>query len=69
MLRFRELDDRGPIACELGDSGRSVAFVRAFHVGPRFTAASTAEGGSMKQQPGYVRTYLHRGIARGRRAS
>ena len=67
MVQFRELDDRVPFANQLGQSGGPVVFMNTFHVAPEdvegFMAAWKADGEFMKQQPGFISTQLHRGIA------
>lgn len=67
MVQFRELDDRVPFAAQLGESGGPMVFMNVFHVAPEeveeFMAAWTADGEFMKEQPGYISTQLHRGVA------
>lgn len=67
MVQFRELDDRIPFASQLGESEGPIVFMNTFHVAPgdvdAFMEAWKADGEFMQEQPGYISTQLHRGIA------
>jgi heme-degrading monooxygenase HmoA len=67
MDTFRELDERVPFAQQLGEETGPIVFFNIFRVAPEdvdaFLAAWKVDGEFMQQQPGYVSTQLHRGIA------
>lgn len=67
MVIFRELDDAVPFAKQLRQEQRPAVFMNTFHVAAEdveaFMEAWTADGELMKEQPGYISTQLHRGIA------
>ena len=67
MVAFRELDERIAFAQQLGATDAPVVLVNVFHVAPGdvddFIGAWSGDAGFMQQQPGFVSTQLHRGIA------
>jgi heme-degrading monooxygenase HmoA len=68
VVVFREVDERAPFGQQLGQgSGGPIVFINTFRVVPEdvdaFLEAWTIDGEFMKEQPGYVSTQLHRGIA------
>jgi heme-degrading monooxygenase HmoA len=67
MVAFRELDEHVAFGQQLGESVAPIVFFNTFHVAPEdveaFIEAWKADGEFMKNQPGYISTQLHRGIA------
>ena len=67
MPKFIEMDHSVTLADQLKDGGGAVVLVNTFVTPPedaeRFLAAWTADAAIMKQQPGFISTQLHRGIA------
>lgn len=67
MVAFQELDERVSFGQQLGESAAPIVFFNTFHVAPEdvdaFMEAWRADGEYMKEQPGYISTQLHRGIA------
>ena len=67
MLQLRPLDDRVPIVQQLGAEAAPVVLINLFQVAdadiPNLLAAWESDANWMKQQPGYISTQLHRGIA------
>jgi len=67
VVTFQELDDRVPFADQLGESAAPIVFMNTFRLAPEdvdaFLEAWTADSHFMKEQPGFISTQLHRGIA------
>lgn len=67
MVRLEPLDPRVPIFQQIGAEVSPVVLVNVFHVAedeiPALLAAWEADANWMKQQPGYISTQLHQGIA------
>jgi heme-degrading monooxygenase HmoA len=67
MLALRPLDTRVPIHQQLGASDSPVVLINLFTVEPAdvdaLLKAWENDANWMKQQPGYLSTQLHRGIA------
>jgi len=67
MLQLKPLDESVPIFRQLGSDLAPVVLVNIFHVAeadiPALMKAWEADANWMKQQPGYISTQLHRGIA------
>jgi len=67
MLQLKPLDQAVPIFQQLASDVSPVVLVNIFQVAeadiPALIEAWTADANWMKQQPGYISTQLHRGIA------
>ncbi len=67
MLQLKPLDTAVPIFQQLNAEQSPVVLVNVFNVAeadiPALLAAWAADANWMKQQPGYISTQLHRGIA------
>jgi heme-degrading monooxygenase HmoA len=67
VIRFSELDDAVPFTTQLGNEHGRIVFMNVFRVAPEdeqaFMEAWMADGEFMKNQPGYISTQLHRGVA------
>lgn len=67
MLALQPLDIRVPIEAQLGASQSPVVLINLFTVEPAdvdtLLRAWEHDANWMKQQPGYISTQLHRGIA------
>lgn len=67
MPKFIELDRTVTLADQLKDEGGPVVLINTFVAQPadadRLVTAWTADAEVMTQQPGFVSTQLHRGIA------
>jgi quinol monooxygenase YgiN len=67
MLQLTPLDQAVPVFQQLGAEVSPVILVNIFQVAeadiPSLLAAWEADANWMKQQPGYISTQLHRGIA------
>jgi heme-degrading monooxygenase HmoA len=67
MLQLKPLDSSVPIFQQIGTDLAPVILVNVFHVAeadiPALLTAWEADANWMKQQPGYISTQLHRGIA------
>lgn len=67
MLQFKPLDENVPIFNQLDADQAPVILVHLFNVAesevPELMKAWEADANWMKQQPGYISTQLHRGIA------
>ncbi|MGF6754927.1 antibiotic biosynthesis monooxygenase family protein [Paraburkholderia sp. GAS42] len=67
MPAFEPLDPRMPLSQQLDESVSPAVLVNVFTVDPSdadaLLAAWEADANWMKQQPGYISTQLHRGIA------
>jgi len=67
MLQLKPLDDHVPIFQQLGADVSPVVLVNIFTVSesdiPALMQAWADDANWMKQQPGYISTQLHRGIA------
>ena len=67
MLQLKPLDSTVPIFQQLNTEQSPVVLVNFFTVAagdiPALLAAWAADANWMKQQPGYISTQLHRGIA------
>ena len=67
MLQLKPLDTAVPIFQQLGTEQSPVILVNVFNVAaadiPALLEAWAADANWMKQQPGYISTQLHRGIA------
>jgi heme-degrading monooxygenase HmoA len=67
MLQLKPLDPNVPIFQQIGTDVSPVVLVNVFQVAeadiPALLEAWAADANWMKQQPGYISTQLHRGIA------
>ncbi len=67
MLQIKPLDETVPIFQQIGSDVSPVVLVNIFHVAeedvPALLKAWEADANWMKQQPGYISTQLHQGIA------
>lgn len=67
MLQLKPLDENVPIFRQLGSELAPVVLVNIFSVAeadiPALMKAWEADANWMKQQPGYISTQLHQGIA------
>ena len=67
MLQLKPLDESVPIFQQLGAEVSPVVLVNVFQVArediPALLEAWEADANWMKQQPGYISTQLHQGIA------
>lgn len=67
MLAFTEMDEHIAIRDQLNDAGGPVVLINTFKViseeAEELVSAWTADAGWMKQQPGFISTQLHRGVA------
>ena len=67
MPKFIEADKTVKLAEQLEEGGGPVILIAKFDVAPedaeQLIAACAADAAIMKQQPGYISTQLHRGIA------
>jgi heme-degrading monooxygenase HmoA len=67
MLQIKPLDSAVPIFQQIQTEQAPVVLINFFTVDegdiPALLAAWTADANWMKQQPGYISTQLHRGIA------
>lgn len=67
MVTFREMDERVRLQDQLADEGGPVVLVNVFSVDPseveEVLTAWAADAAWMRQQPGFISTQLHRGIA------
>jgi heme-degrading monooxygenase HmoA len=67
MLQLKPLDPGVPISQQLGADVSPVVLVNVFQVAeqdiPALLKAWEADANWMKQQPGYISTQLHQGIA------
>ena len=67
MLSMQEMDERVSIRDQLSDELGPVILINTFKVAPEdadaLLEAWTADGGYMKQRPGFISTQLHRGVA------
>lgn len=67
MVQLKPLDPNVPIFQQVNAEISPVILVNVFHVAeadiPAFLQAWEADANWMKQQPGYISTQLHRGIA------
>lgn len=67
MLQITPLDPNCPIFAQINAEASPVVLVNVFHVAeadiPALMKAWEADANWMKQQPGYISTQLHRGIA------
>ena len=67
MLQLKPLDENVPIFHQLGADVGPVVLVNIFNVSesdiPALLKAWAADANWMKQQPGYISTQLHQGIA------
>ncbi len=67
MLQLKPLDQDVPIFAQLGADVAPVVLVSIFQVAkediPALLVAWEADANWMKQQPGYISTQLHQGIA------
>jgi heme-degrading monooxygenase HmoA len=67
MLTLRPLDENVPIQQQLGATASPAVLINIFTVAPAdvdgLLAAWEHDANWMKQQPGYISTQLHRGIA------
>ena len=67
MLQLKPLDENVPIFRQLGADASPVILVNLFHVAeadiPALLKAWEDDANWMKQQPGYISTQLHQGIA------
>jgi len=67
MLQLKPLDPDVPIFQQISTDVSPVVLVNVFHVAegdiPSLLEAWEADANWMKQQPGYISTQLHRGIA------
>jgi heme-degrading monooxygenase HmoA len=67
MLQLKPLDPHVPIFQQIGTDVSPVVLVNVFQVAeadiPALLEAWEADANWMKQQPGYISTQLHRGIA------
>jgi heme-degrading monooxygenase HmoA len=67
MPRFIEMDPNVSLAAQMADDGGSVILINTFVVPPEdadaLIQAWTNDAAVMKQQPGFISTQLHRGIA------
>jgi heme-degrading monooxygenase HmoA len=67
MLQLKPLDSNVPIFQQIGTDLSPVILVNVFQVAeadiPALLKAWEADANWMKQQPGYISTQLHRGIA------
>jgi heme-degrading monooxygenase HmoA len=66
-MQLRELDDRVTYIQQLQEDGGPVVLMNQFNVAPddvdRFLEIWAADAASMKRQPGFISTQLHRGTA------
>jgi quinol monooxygenase YgiN len=67
MLQLKEMDDRVRLADQLAEEVGPVILVNTFRVAPEevdaLLAAWAADAAHLRQQPGFISTQLHRGIA------
>ena len=67
MLQLREMDDRVPLTDQLSEEVGPVILINTFRVAPddvdTLLEAWAADAAYLKQQPGFISTQLHRGIA------
>jgi heme-degrading monooxygenase HmoA len=67
MLQLAEMDDRVRLADQLSEEVGSVILINTFRVAPQDAGALleawAADAAHLKQQPGFIATQLHRGIA------
>ncbi len=68
MIKFRELDDHVGVREQLGDQGEGpVTLINIFNVDAadvdQLMAAWESDARFLMEQPGYISTQLHRGIA------
>lgn len=66
-MRLREMDERTTYMQQLQEDDGPVVLMNQFNVAPeevaRFLAVWAEDAAFMKQQPGFISTQLHRGIA------
>jgi quinol monooxygenase YgiN len=66
MLQLTEMDDRVRLADQLSEEVGPVILINTFQVAPQdadaLLEAWAADAASLKQQPGFISTQLHRGI-------
>lgn len=66
-MKIREMDGQTTYLQQLQQDGGPVVLINQFSVAPgdveRFLEVWAEDAGFMKQQPGFVSTQLHRGIA------
>ncbi len=67
MVRFAEMDPTVSLASQLEDEGGPLVLINTFVVPPeeseKLLEAWTNDAAMMKEQPGFISTQLHRGIA------
>ncbi|HTJ56392.1 MAG TPA: antibiotic biosynthesis monooxygenase family protein [Devosiaceae bacterium] len=67
MPKFVEMDPTVSLVAQLADEGGSVILINTFVVPPedadKLLEAWASDAAVMKQQPGFISTQLHRGIA------
>jgi heme-degrading monooxygenase HmoA len=67
MTKLIEMDPKVTVFEQMNADGGAVILINKFTVNPeevgRFLSAWTADAAVMKQQPGFISTQLHRGIA------
>jgi antibiotic biosynthesis monooxygenase (ABM) superfamily enzyme len=66
-VQLQEMDERVTFHQQLGQDTAPVVLINRFNVAPedaeRLVQAWAEDAAFMKQQPGYISTQLHRGIA------
>ena len=66
-VQMIEMDERVPFLTQLDSDTGPVTLINRFNVAeagvPRLVAAWAEDAAWMRDQPGYIRTQLHRGIA------
>ncbi|GLO69990.1 hypothetical protein MACH17_15070 [Phaeobacter inhibens] len=67
MAKLVELDEVVTLADQLGSSEGPVVLVNVFSIDPKdedaLVKAWTHDAGFMKEQPGYISTQMHKGLA------
>jgi heme-degrading monooxygenase HmoA len=66
-MKLREIDEQVPYMQQLQEDSGPVVLINQFNVAPedaeRFPEVWADDASFMKQQPGFISTQLHRGIA------